>query len=214
MATPELGFHHRFVPSRTPGGLTLLLLHGTGGNEDDLLPLGEALAPGSAYLSPRGKVDEHGNARFFRRFAEGIFDVDDLRRRAGELAEFIAAAGSVYRLGPRPPVAVGFSNGANIATALLLLHPESLAGALLLRPMIPLIPDPLPRLGGVPVQINAGRYDPTLRVDESDALAALLRRAGADVHLEWIDAGHRLTKADIEIGRRWFGLSSLSPLPA
>jgi phospholipase/carboxylesterase len=214
MGTPDLGFEHRFIPGRDPAGLTLLLLHGTGGNQDDLLSLGEALVPGAAYLSPRGKVSENGRARFFRRFAEGIFDVEDLRRRAAELADFVAAAKAAYGLGPRPPVAVGLSNGANIATAVLLLHPGTLGGALLLRPMVPLTPDPLPQLGGVPVQINAGRYDPVVGVGESDALAALLRRSGADAHLEWIDAGHTLTREDVDIGRRWFGLSSLSPLSA
>jgi predicted esterase len=202
MATVELGFIHRFLPGALPGAPTLLLLHGTGGNEDDLLPLGEALLPAAARLSPRGQVLEQGAARFFRRLAEGVFDVDDLRERTHQLADFVEAAGHAYGL-EAAPIAVGFSNGANIAAAMLLLRPGVLGGALLLRPMVPLVPEPMPALGGVPVEILAGRADPIVRPDQSEDLAALQREAGADVGMEWIAGGHGLTREDLEIGQRW-----------
>ena len=199
--TTALSFTHRFTPATRAGLPPLLLLHGTGGNEGDLLPLGERLLPGAALLSPRGQVLERGMPRFFRRLAEGVFDLDDVRRRAGELAEFVAAARPEYGL-ERPPVAVGFSNGANIAAALLLLRPGVLGGALLLRAMVPLVPNPLPSLDGVPVQINAGLADPIVTPEQSEALGALLRSAGAEVSLDWLEAGHDLGSKDLEIGAR------------
>jgi len=207
MTAQALGWIHRFAPATRPGLPALLLLHGTGGNEDDLLPLGERLLPGAALLSPRGQVLERGMPRFFRRLAEGVFDLDDLRRRTGELAEFVTAARGEYGLGS-PPVAVGFSNGANIAAALLLLRPGILGGALLLRPMVPLVPDPLPELGGVPVQINAGVADPIVTPEQSEALGALLRQAGASVSLDWVKVGHTLSPTDLEIGERFLGRMS------
>jgi predicted esterase len=203
MSAPSLGFVHRFVPAARPGLPPLLLLHGTGGTEDDLLPLGERLLPGAAQLSPRGQVLENGMPRFFRRLAEGVFDLDDLRRRTHELADFVDAARRTYDLGPVPPIAVGFSNGANIAAAMLLLRPDTLGGALLFRPMVPLVPDPLPALTGVPVQINAGAADPIVTPAQSEALGDLLRRAGASVSLDWIRGGHGLTQPDLEVGARF-----------
>ncbi|HEY8257342.1 MAG TPA: alpha/beta hydrolase [Gemmatimonadales bacterium] len=204
----DLGFIHQFTPGTRPDAPPLLLLHGTGGNEDDLLPFGAALAPGAPLLSPRGKVLENGMPRFFRRLAEGVFDLKDLEVRARELATFVTDARRTYHLGK--PLAVGFSNGANIASAVMLLHPDTLGGALLLRPMVPLIPDPLPDLGGVPVEIVAGRSDPIVTPEQSEALAELLRSSGARVQLDWLPGGHSLTRADLELGVRWFGLSSLS----
>jgi phospholipase/carboxylesterase len=193
---------HRFVPG-TPGAPTLLLLHGTGGDEDDLLPLGEMLLPGAARLSPRGQVLENGMPRFFRRLAEGVFDLDDLRLRARELADFVSQARQEYPMGDEPPIAVGFSNGANIAAAVLLLHPGTLGGGLLFRPMVPLVPQPLPDLARVPVAILAGRADPLIDPGQSGALADLLRRAGAAVTLEWVPGGHSLTRADLTYGAQW-----------
>src|SRR5688572_21722205 len=139
MSKPStLGFIHEFVPGTSTR--TLLLLHGTGGNESDLIPLGQALDPGAALLSPRGKVLENGMPRFFRRLAEGVFDEQDVIKRAHELADFIVEAGNAYKL--TKPIAVGFSNGANIAAAILLLRPEALNGAILLRAMVPLAKPP------------------------------------------------------------------------
>jgi phospholipase/carboxylesterase len=209
-AAGDLGFVHRFTPGTRAEVPPLLLLHGTGGNEDDLLPFGAVLAPGAPLLSPRGKVLENGMPRFFRRLAEGVFDLDDLRLRAAELADFVEAARRSYQL--ERPWAVGFSNGANIAAAVLLLRPATLGGALLLRPMVPLVPDPLPDLRGIPVEIVAGRTDPFVAPAQSEALADLLRKSGAKVHVDWLPGGHGLTRADLEIGTRWFGLSSLSRL--
>jgi predicted esterase len=205
----DLGFIHRFIPG-APDKPALLLLHGTGGDENDLLPLGEALLPGAPRLSPRGKVLENGMPRFFRRLAEGVFDLDDLQKRTHELADFVEAAGGAYDLGERRPVAVGFSNGANIAAAMLLLRPAVLGGALLIRPMVPLVPDALPDLRGVPVQINAGQVDPLVPGPQSQALAKLLGDAGASVDLRWISGGHALTREDLETGKLFFGVSSLS----
>ena len=209
-ATKDLGFVHRFVPGTRSDVPPLLLLHGTGGNEDDLMSFGAALAPGAPLLSPRGKVLENGMPRFFRRLAEGVFDLDDLRVRTNELADFVYAASEAYGFVDVPPMAVGFSNGANIAAAMLLLRPEILGGALLLRPMVPLIPDPMPDLNGIPVEIVAGRADPIVSPRQSEALADLLRESGAKVDIEWLPGGHGLTRADLDIGSRWFGLSSLS----
>jgi phospholipase/carboxylesterase len=202
MTEAQLGFIHRFQPGAadiTP----LLLLHGTGGNEDDLLSLGEALAPGAPLLSPRGKVLENGMPRFFRRIAEGVFDVVDLRRRARELAEFVSNARKAYDLGETPPIAVGYSNGANIAAALLLLHPRILGGAILLRPMVPLVPESPPDLSGIPVLILAGIHDPIIAGPQPRMLADLLGSAGAEVTLHESNAGHALTREDLETGQRW-----------
>lgn len=199
--TTDLGFRHRFLPGADPAARPLLLLHGTGGNEDDLLPLGEALRPGAPRLSPRGQVLENGMPRFFRRLSEGVFDLADLRARAAQLAEFVAGARREYGIGE--PVAVGFSNGANIAAALLLLHPGTLAGALLLRPMVPLVPERLPALDGVPVLLIAGRADPIVPAGQTEELAELLQRSGADARIEWLPGGHGLTREDLEIGKAW-----------
>ena len=201
MTDTALGFQHRFLPATDPDAPPLLLLHGTGGNEDDLLPFGEALRPGAARLSPRGQVLENGMPRFFRRLAEGVFDVEDLRARTHQLADFVDAARREY--GIAAPVAVGFSNGANIAAALLLLRPGTLAGGLLLRPMVPLVPEPMPALQGVPVQIVAGRMDPIVPPAQTEALADLLHGAGASVTVAWLAGGHGLTREDLEIGTRW-----------
>jgi predicted esterase len=146
--------------------------------------------------------------RFFRRHAEGVFDLDDLKFRAGELAGFLPWARKEYGLGEVPPIAVGFSNGANIAAALLLLHPGSLGGALLLRPMVPLVPDSLPALGDVRVLIAGGRSDPIISPAQTEALADLLTKAGAEVTMHWSNAGHGLTRQDLEAGQRWMEVAT------
>jgi phospholipase/carboxylesterase len=199
--TTELSFIHRYVPATEPGRRPLLLLHGTGGNEDDLLPLGRLLAPGSALLSPRGKVLENGMPRFFRRLAEGVFDEGDLRRRANELADFIAEAQNSYKL--VAPIAVGFSNGANIATALLQFRPEALAGAALLRAMIPLRDPPTVELTGKSVLILSGASDPIVPLDNAKRLASMLSDAGAIVQHRVLPAGHALTQADLGFTKDW-----------
>ena len=206
MRSVDLGFEYKAVPARGGGApAPLLLLHGTGGDENDLLPLGEALAPGGALLSPRGKVLENGMPRFFRRLAEGVFDLKDVEARAQELADFVQAAREVHHLGDSKPIAVGFSNGANIAAALLLLRPEVLGGAILFRAMVPIVPPASPDLGGVRVFLGAGRRDPIATPAETERLSTLLRQAGADVAVHWADAGHGLTAGDVEAAKVWLG---------
>lgn len=202
-ADNDLTFAHRYVPPQAEGAPTLLLLHGTGGNEDDLLPLGRALAPEAGLLSPRGQVLERGMPRFFRRLSEGVFDLEDLARRTHELAAFVEDASAVYGFDPSQVFAVGFSNGANIAASLLLLHPRLLAGAALFRPMVPLTPEQPPDLGGVRVFAAAGRADPLVPAEETERLVALLRAAGAEVTLHWQPGGHSLYPEEVEQARRW-----------
>jgi predicted esterase len=198
-----LSFTHRFLPATGSDAPTLLLLHGTGGNEDDLLDLGRMLAPEAALLSPRGKVVEHGMPRFFRRLAEGVFDVPDLIARTNELGDFVTTAAGEYKLDAARLIAVGFSNGANIAAAMLLLRPEILRGAVLLRAMVPLEPEEMPKLDGVSVLIESGREDPIVPVDQPEQLAGMLRSAGAEVTLTWQEAGHNLTQQDLLTAREW-----------
>jgi predicted esterase len=209
MTTPDLNFVHVYEPPADPEAPVLLLLHGTGGDERDLLPLAAALRPGAGVLSPRGKVLEHGMPRFFRRLAEGVFDLEDLERRTRELAVFLARAAEQYGI-DRRLVAVGFSNGANIAASLLLLEPGSLAGAVLFRAMVPLVPDPMPRIPGTPVLLSNGRMDPLVPAAETERLAALLREAGADVTLVWQPAGHALTPGDVVQAREWLASQLIS----
>jgi predicted esterase/catechol 2,3-dioxygenase-like lactoylglutathione lyase family enzyme len=202
-----LGFVHRYVPPSASGALagstTLLLLHGTGGDESDLLPLGRALLPGAGILSPRGKVLERGAPRFFRRLAEGVFDQEDLARRTDELGDFVAAAIRTYELVPDGIVAVGFSNGANIAASVLLRRPGVLRGAVLLSPMVPFEPEPLPDLERTDVFIGAGRRDPMVPAEQTERLAELLRRAGADVTVHWDPGGHVVTSGAVDAARNW-----------
>lgn len=205
-SAPE--FAHRWVPPASGGEETLLLLHGTGGNEDDLLPLGRAIAPAAGQLSPRGRVLERGMPRFFRRLAEGVFDEADVVRRAGELADFVAHSAGRYGFDPTRVTAVGFSNGANIAAALLLLRPEALAGAALFRAMVPLRPAQLPVLRGRRVLISEGRTDPIVAAADAESLASMLRGAGAEVTLAWQDAGHGLVGADVDAARAWLGAAA------
>ncbi|KOX07938.1 phospholipase [Nocardiopsis sp. NRRL B-16309] len=183
-----------------------MLLHGTGADEHDLLPLGRALAPGAALLSPRGKVDEHGAHRWFRRLREGVFDVDDLIARAAELAAFVTAAARAYDLDPGRIVASGFSNGANTAAALLLLHPDLLAGAALFAAGAPLQgrePEPVD-LSGTRVFLGAGRTDPITTVDQARLLAAQLGERGAQVTAREHPGGHGIPPQVLADARRWW----------
>ncbi|MDQ3362128.1 MAG: alpha/beta hydrolase [Actinomycetota bacterium] len=204
MSAELAGFAHNFLPGEPDGsGVTLLLLHGTGGNEDDLIPLGQQLLPGAAILSPRGKVSEHGAPRFFRRLAEGVFDHEDLLLRTHELADFVDQATNQYGFDRQKLVAVSYSNGANIAASLMLLHPDLLRAAVLFRAMVPFEPEETPDLSGVPVFLAAGRRDTMISPDNTERLAAILQEAGADLDLRWKNTGHPLTYEEIEEAREW-----------
>jgi len=200
---PEPDFIHEFIPGDSPR--TLLLLHGTGGNERDLIPLGRELDPNAALLSPRGKVLENGMPRFFRRLAEGVFDLEDLKYRTNELADFVTAAAQHYEFATDQLVAVGYSNGANIAASMLLLRPELLPTAILFRAMVPLHPEKEPNLSSVRVWIGAGDQDPIVPPSDTERLVEFLRRAGAEVTIHFAKAGHGLAKADLEAAHDWLG---------
>lgn len=198
----KLSLVHRFEPAARTAALPLLLLHGTGGNEADLLPLGKMVAPGAALLSPRGNVLEHGMPRFFRRYFEGVFDEEDLRARTHELADFIGEARARY--GIASPVALGYSNGANIAAALLLLRPEVLAGAVLLRAMAPFsVRPPGAGLAGKSILILSGTRDPIAPQENAARLASMLAEAGAQPEHRTVPAGHELSQADVALARGW-----------
>ena len=200
----EPQFIHQFVPAtQSDLAITLLLLHGTGGNENDLLPLGRELLPGAALLSPRGRVLENGMPRFFRRFAEGVFDVDDLMFQTHELNDFIKAAAQQYGVAKNKMVAVGYSNGANIAASLLFLHPHALAGAVLFRAMIPFTPDSAPHLGRTSVFLSGGIQDPIIPREDTEGLAAMLMSFGAETRVYWHRGGHELGQDDLTAAEQW-----------
>jgi phospholipase/carboxylesterase len=196
-----LSFIHRFEKGADAGLPPLLLLHGTGGDENDLLPLGRMIAPTATLLSPRGKVLENGMPRFFRRLADGVFDEEDVRLRANELADFIAAARAHY--GIASPIALGYSNGANTAAAILLLRPEALAGAILLRAAAPLSQTTPVDLTGKPVLIVSGAMDPMMQPERAARLASLLTGYGAVVDHHTLPSGHELSQADVTLAKQW-----------
>jgi predicted esterase len=198
---PQPDFIHEFVPGSSPR--TLLLLHGTGGNERDLIPLGREIDPNAGLLSSRGKVLENGMPRFFRRLAEGVFDLEDLKHRTNELADFVTAAAPHYGFDSDNVVAVGYSNGANIAASMLLLRPEILRAAILFRVMVPLVPENLPNLSSVCVWIGAGNQDLIIPTSETQRLVELLRGTAADVTIRFFNAGHELTRHDVDAARKW-----------
>lgn len=206
----QLGFVHKFIPSegsKDKNSLTLLLLHGTGGDETDLIPIARMLEiTNASILSPRGKVIENGMPRYFRRLAEGIFDIEDLKFRTNELADFIQNASKTYALDLNRIVAIGYSNGANIAASILLLRPEILYSAILFRPMIPLVPNALPNLSSKRVLLSAGLHDPIVASYQTKDLFDLLEKVGAKVSIQWQNSGHELTQRDIEAARKWLSL--------
>lgn len=211
----QLGFIHTFIPSdssrKDDDSLNLLLLHGTGGDENDLISIARMLDIANAsILSPRGKVLENGMPRFFRRLAEGVFDIEDLRFRTNELADFVQKASKTYTFDLNRTLAIGYSNGANIAASMLLLRPEILSGAILFRPMIPLVPDTLPNLSSKHVLISAGLHDPIVPRYQTEDLFDLLKKAEAKVSIQWQNSGHELTQRDIKAAKDWVMTSSLS----
>ena len=201
----DLGFTHRFLPAVTPGkdACTFLLLHGTGGDENDLLELGRALDPAAALLSPRGQVLERGAPRFFRRLAEGVFDEADVIARAQELSTFIKEAASHYDIATERLVAVGYSNGANIAAAMMLLGLAPFGRAILFRAMVPLSHPPATASQTTQVLISEGRFDPIARPEKGKRLEGLLRQIGASVDLVFQSSGHELTENDVAAAQQW-----------
>jgi len=225
----QLNFKHRFIPSPPPlqqhattsnfnqkqrtkddnESLTFLLLHGTGGNEDDLISVGQMLSSSASLLSPRGKVLENGMPRFFKRLAEGVFDMEDLKFRTKELADFVKEASNTYSFNLNKTIAVGFSNGANIAASILLSYPETIKGAILFRAMVPFIPDSLPELSGKKVLLSAGTFDPIVSKSQIEGLLNILQKSGADVTLKWQQSGHNLTQKDIFNAKEWLEKNSI-----
>jgi phospholipase/carboxylesterase len=201
-------FIYRFIPGK--GERTLLLLHGTGGNETDLLPLGFAIDPDASLLSPRGMILENGAPRFFRRLAEGVFDEEDVVERANELAEFVSSAAGKHHFDLNALIAVGYSNGANIASAMMLLDALKAHRAILFRPMVPLSRPPQHPLDDCDVLLSGGRFDPIATPDQINALADLLRERKAEVEVRMQESGHELTERDVETARDWLAPSAVA----
>lgn len=197
----DLSIHtHVFEAGDT--GRTLLLLHGTGGDEHDLLPLGRKIAPGAALLSPRGNVLEQGMPRFFRRYAEGIFDLEDVAFRAGELAKWIRAAIAHYGVDAAKVTAVGYSNGANTAAAMMLQTPGILTSAVLMRAMLTIQP-PSQQPDHARVLMLTGEHDPIIPVENAKRLGGLLRERGMQVEQHILPAGHQLVQPDLGLSMQW-----------
>jgi len=218
-------FKYRFIPSQSQQQvadnsdqayrpkdnksktLTLLLLHGTGGNEDDLIQVGQMISPSASLLSPRGKVLENGMPRFFKRLAEGVFDLEDLKFRTRELADFVKDTSSIYGFDLNKTIAVGFSNGANIAASLLLSYPRTLSGAILFRAMVPFIPNSPLDLSDKKVLLSAGVYDPIVSESQTQSLYNILKKSRTNVTLKWQQSGHNLTESDILDAKEWLSES-------
>ncbi|ALI35053.1 Putative hydrolase MhqD [Candidatus Nitrosocosmicus oleophilus] len=218
-------FKYRFIPSQSQQQvadnsdqayrpkdnksktLTLLLLHGTGGNEDDLIQVGQMISPSASLLSPRGKVLENGMPRFFKRLAEGVFDLEDLKFRTHELADFVKDTSSIYGFDLNKTIAVGFSNGANIAASLLLSYPGTLMGAILFRAMVPFIPNSPLDLSDKKVLLSAGVYDPIVSESQTQSLYNILKKSRTNVTLKWQQSGHNLTESDILDAKEWLSES-------
>lgn len=210
----DFGFNHIFINSFSNGSnnkkyddrnkkLTLVLLHGTGGNEEDLILLGKKIEPNASILSPRGKVLENGMPRFFRRLSEGVFDLEDLRIRSHELADFIQKCSLHYKFDLENTIAIGFSNGANISVSMLFLRPEVLQGAILFRAMVPFIPDPLPNLSSKKILLSAGLEDPIVSRNETENLFRLFQKTNAIITLKWQPSSHNLIQEDILVAKPW-----------
>ena len=214
----QLGFIHKFIPSNIKverkGGSKyvpiFLLLHGTGGNEEDLIPVAREISSEAAILSPRGKILEDGiAARFFRRLAEGVFDLEDLRFRTNELANFVNNASKTYGFDLQHVIALGYSNGANIASSMLLLRPEVLSAAILFRAMVPFVPNTLPDLSNKYIFMSSGLYDPIIPKQEAERLFSLFKNGGAKVSISWQNSGHELVMEDVKKAKESFYSSSL-----
>ena len=206
----DFGFTHIFISPSTGSNnndltkkLTIVLFHGTGGNEEDLIFLGKEIEPNASILSPRGKVLENGMPRFFRRLAEGVFDIEDLKFRTYELADFIRKCSLHYKFNLNQTIAVGFSNGANIGASILLLRSEVLQGAILFRSMVPLVPKILPDLSNKKILLSEGLQDPIVSRTEAENLYRLFQKANANITLKWQSSSHNLIQDDLIIAKEW-----------
>ena len=212
----DFGFAHIFINNKSSDNndlakkFTFVLLHGTGGNEEDLIPLGKEIEPTASILSPRGKVLENGMPRFFRRLAEGVFDKEDLKFRTRELADFIQKCSLHYKFDLRKTIAIGFSNGANIAASILLLRPDVFQGAILFRAMVPLVPNPLPDLSNKKILLSAGVNDPIVSRMETESLYRLFQNANTNIVLKWQNSSHNLIQEDIVAARKWISNNFLN----
>lgn len=199
--TTDLNYIHTFVPA--PSGssrpVTLLLLHGTGGDEYSLLPLGNDLWPGAALLGLRGKIMENGMPGCFRFTESGV----NFRFRAEELAQFIRDASQRYGFSMKSLIIVGHSNGADLAASLILLHPHYLAGAILFRVTVPLVPDIIRDFRQLSLFIGASSRDPLIPAGQPEGLAAIFKSGGADVEVSWHQGGHELGDEDIQAAKNW-----------
>jgi predicted esterase len=212
----NLGFVHKFVPatSERADGVTMLLLHGTGGDENDLLALGRELLPGAALLGVRGNILENGMRRFFRRFGEGIFDIDDLKLQTDELAKFIDRASDVYGFNKKHLIVVGYSNGANIGASLILMHPHYLSAAVLFRVMVPYDVDIIRDFSKLSILIGAGEDDPIVPEGDPEELAATFESGGASVTVAWHHGGHELGSDDVSAAKQWLSQDNLRKISA
>ncbi|WP_078427744.1 alpha/beta hydrolase [Alkalihalobacterium alkalinitrilicum] len=195
---------HIFNQGKDSSKPTLLLLHGTGGNEHDLVPLAGMVDDEASVLSVRGNVSENGMPRFFRRLAEGVFDEEDLIFRTKELNQFLNESAEKYQFDREHIIAIGYSNGANIAASLLFHYENTLKGAILHHPMVPRRGIELPDLTGKSVFIAAGTNDPICSASESSELQSLLEKANAKVEIHWEDRGHQLTQEEVEAAAQWY----------
>lgn len=201
---------HIYVPGTSDNARTCVLLHGTGGDENDLIPLGKKLLPDAAFLSLRGNVNEDGKLRFFKRISPGVLDLEDLHARTHELDAYLHAMAKRYEFSLDDAVFIGYSNGANITASLMFLHPQTVRSVLLLHPMLPFTPETSPDLSGAQIFIGAGMQDEMVPPESTNALATLLHSAGADVQVHWEDNGHRISDTEIEAAQKWLELHDFS----
>ncbi len=196
------GFTYVTRETGSPEGL--MLLHGTGGDEYDLVDLGRYIAPDLTLISPRGRAPENGMNRWFARHAEGILDEQDIKKRTAELHRFLPKATQAHGVSAKKLWALGFSNGANMAAAMLLLYPESFAGAVLFRPMLPLKPENLPDLKGKHLFIAAGTHDTMIPRESTEMLIGILQDQGAVLQVNWATAGHGFGQDEVVLAKQWF----------
>ncbi len=204
----DLGFVHRYLPPENESKRVFLLLHGTGADESNLLPIGRALDINAALLSPRGKVLEEGKLGFFRRGADSLFEEEDVIRRAHEVADFVIAAANKYAINRERMIAVGYSNGANIGAAMMMLRPEVLRSGILFRAMVGLTNPPMPDLRTTRVLISNGTQDALIPPSEGERLAAILRAANADLTFQLQQAGHALVQGDLVAADKWLAATA------